>query len=197
MCNTGKNCWISGVNFLLDNIGVDRSNLLDVISKTKLSLIDKFKSKWESSMKTIANQQVGKLRTFALFKNKFVKEQYFDVIKNFDVRKCFTSFRISSHTLEIERGRYRKVDVTYRKCKICKSDCVEDEFHFIFECQRYNCERKSFMEHIDVICSNFKYLSNKNKLVWLMVNENEKVINTFAEYIYSSFQMRNKYLQSG
>ena len=184
---------MSSVNFLLNNLGIDSNNLLDIVSKTKLSLIDRFKSKWELSMKNYASQQVGKLRTFSLFKNKFMKEKYFDIIKKFEIRKCFTSFRISSHNLEIERGRYKKLNVSDRKCKICSQDFIEDEIHFIFECQRYKSERKILFSYIDGICPNFRYLSNENKLVWLMTNENVNVINVFAEYIYSLFQLRNNH----
>ena len=43
------------------------------------------------------------------------------------------SFRISSHKLEIEKGRHRrkKLDVKDRICKFCKSGEVEDEKHML------------------------------------------------------------------
>ena len=45
-------------------------------------------------------------------------------------------FRINSLTLEIETGRHRrpKVPVEERTCKICESNSVEDEQHFLIEC---------------------------------------------------------------
>ena len=65
----------------------------------------------------------GKLRTYAIFKTHVQKDKYLSVIKDVEVRKCFMSFRISSHKLEIEKDRHRhkKLDVKYRICKFCKS----------------------------------------------------------------------------
>ena len=45
----------------------------------------------------------------------------------------------------IERGRWEKLDVTERKCRLC--DVVEDEYHCLVECplfaeQRRNCLTK-------------------------------------------------------
>jgi hypothetical protein len=47
----------------------------------------------------------NKLRTYRLFKNKFTFEPYL-YWGNYDKRRLITKFRISSHQLEIERGRY-------------------------------------------------------------------------------------------
>ena len=54
------------------------------------------------------------------------------MIENIDIRKCFMSFRITSHKLEIERGRYKKLAVKDRLCKLCNTGAVEDERHLIF-----------------------------------------------------------------
>ncbi len=68
--------------------------------KTKLK--DHFQSTWQQSLADSANNNTGKLRTYALFKTYFKREKYLSVVKRSDVRKCYTSFRISSHKLEIE-----------------------------------------------------------------------------------------------
>ena len=47
-------------------------------------------------------------------------------IKDTEICKCFMSFRISSHKLEIERGRYKKF---YVKDKVCNTGAVEVEQH--------------------------------------------------------------------
>ena len=48
-----------------------------------------------------------------------------------------TKFRISSHQLEIECGRYRKIPASQRICKLCNLE-VEDELHFLLECPKSN-----------------------------------------------------------
>ena len=54
------------------------------------------------------NNYDGKLRSYFSFKNNFQTEQYLSVIKKFDKRRCLTKFRIGSHKLKIETGRFSK-----------------------------------------------------------------------------------------
>ncbi len=50
----------------------------------------------------------------------------------------YTKFRISNHKLLIEYGRYQKIPREEGICKHCDSGSVENEFHFAFECQKYD-----------------------------------------------------------
>jgi hypothetical protein len=45
----------------------------------------------------------------------------------------FTKFRISDHSLEIEKGRYNKTTCEERLCKNC--GVIEEEAHFILKCK--------------------------------------------------------------
>ena len=69
-------------------------------------------------------------------------------MKNFKVI-CFTSFRVSSHDLEIEKGRYKKVPAENRKRNVCESGGIENETHFIFDCALYDDERGLFLKTIE------------------------------------------------
>ena len=44
------------------------------------------------------------------------KGKCLSIIKDTEICKCFMSFRIISHKLEIEIGRYKKFDVKDRLC---------------------------------------------------------------------------------
>ena len=46
----------------------------------------------------------------------------------------FTEFRVSAHSLEIEKGRHKKKLLSERICPLCKSS-VETEIHFLLHCQ--------------------------------------------------------------
>ena len=48
---------------------------------------------------------MDKLRTYKLIKHKFELEKYLEVLPDRKQRKALTAFRISSHKLQIERGR--------------------------------------------------------------------------------------------
>ena len=72
------------------------------IREIKSKLIKRSMECWKNAV-----VKHGKLRTYFCFKPNFKKENYLHVIKNRDVRECFTQFRISAHQLAIERGRYK------------------------------------------------------------------------------------------
>ena len=61
------------------------------------------------------------LRTYNLFKKEFKWECYLNWVKNPKYRKALTKFRLSSHTLEIERGRHTNptTPLEQRQCRIC------------------------------------------------------------------------------
>ena len=59
------------------------------------------------------------------------------------------SFQISDHILEIERGRYNKINREQRICRQCHLNVIEDEEHFFFHCQKNELLRKEFLTQIE------------------------------------------------
>ena len=58
-----------------------------------------------------------------------------------------TKLRVASHRLEIEVGRWarpNRVPIADRKCRTCNS--IEDEFHFLLECNLYNDLRVQYIK---------------------------------------------------
>jgi hypothetical protein len=55
----------------------------------------------------------------------------------------FTKIRINAHH-SIEKGRNLKLPREKRLCTLCSCNAVEDETHFILECEKYSNERKIF-----------------------------------------------------
>ena len=74
-------------------------------------------------------------------------------------------FRLGAHNLEVETGRWRRLEYEHRLCQYCKTigqHHVEDEHHFIFECPLYHDIRKSFQICYDNIPRNlFSFFSSK------------------------------------
>ena len=103
-------------------------NMSDEEIKSKL--IQRSMLYWVKQVKENAIVKQGKLRKYYTFKPFMKKEVYLQCIKNRDVRKCLTQFRISAHQLAIERGRYKNIKVDERFCKYCTAKEVEDEIHF-------------------------------------------------------------------
>ena len=46
----------------------------------------------------------------------------------------FAKFRVSAHSLQIEKGRHKNKAVIERLCPLCKAD-IETESHFLLQCQ--------------------------------------------------------------
>ena len=107
VASRGKMSWTACVEFVLKHIGVSAKLAYHphFSSIVKMNLINRFKRNLNSTLSKCKDTNEGKFRTYALFKTHFQKEKYLSVIKDIEIRKCFMSFRISSHKLKIERGR--------------------------------------------------------------------------------------------
>ena len=82
-------------------------------------------------------------------------------LEKVNIRKfcqAFSRLRMSSHRLEIEPGRWTRPNSTPlddRKCNLC--NVLEDEFHFVLECNMFVEFRKNTYLGIigtDQVCTN-------------------------------------------
>ena len=116
--------------------------LINVIKKR---LQDNFQSQ---CMFTINNMPI--LRTYCKFKYVFEAEPYLRTITSYNIRSMLSKFRLSSHVLEIEKGRHNKVLLADRICKACDLNQIEDEIHFFLYCPLYTKERSMFFKLCDI-----------------------------------------------
>ena len=82
---------------------------------------------------------------YCIFKYTFNLEPYLDIITNKRFKIALSRFRLSSHNLEIERGRYHNIDRENIICKFCNLKAIENEFHFLLICPLYRDIRKLFI----------------------------------------------------
>jgi hypothetical protein len=118
---------------------------------------------------------------------------YLNIIKDPNQRRLFSKFRIRNHKLEIEFGRYSDVPRQERLCKYCDKQAVEDEFHFSFECEKYENLRNN--SH-NILKDYFQMSSTdelKRKLLSDLVSLNDPVITDLfsAEHISKGFNIRD------
>ncbi len=79
-------------------------------------------------------------------------EMYLQGIPDYRIRKKFTKIRTSTHSFEIETGRYKKksgkyIPVSDHLCNFCK-----DEQHVVMVCDNYNdSRRKEMLERISLM----------------------------------------------
>jgi hypothetical protein len=132
-----------------------------------------------------------KMRTYVKIKSNFLIEDYLS-IPDFRTRRSLAKLRISAHRLEIERGRYSrpKTPACDRLCKVCNINEIEDEFHFVMKCSRYNTEREEFMRYINSHVKNFRILNEQNKFIYLLSAGGDIALKT-AKYVASCFTKRD------
>ena len=181
-------CWFSCIKFILQQLNVNNLDQIN-IDVIKRKLVSRYEDFWYSNISENAKNQ-GKLRTYFKFKSIFKREFYLNAITDIELRQSFTRFRISSHDLEIERGRYRNIKKENRLCSRCSDNCVEDELHFLLHCSKYKSKRDCSFKRVSEKYNNFDTLSDSEKFIWLMSCEDQYVIDELSHLIFECNKIR-------
>ena len=144
-----KVTWVTLLRDLLGNLGFmdvwlqqsvgDRVLFLNLV---KQRLTDQFIQNWNSRL----NDSIRALfhRNFS-----FGYKTYLDFVSVGKLRFALSRLRLSSHHLEVETGRWARsnaIPFEERRCTSCHT--LEDEFHFVLECSRYNDSRTIYIPNI-------------------------------------------------
>ena len=65
-------------------------------------------------------------------------------------RAQVSRFKCGTLPLSIETGRYTDVDIEDRVCKVCNSNAIEDEEHFLLACTKLEDTRKFHLDRMKV-----------------------------------------------
>ena len=143
-----RETWVSGVKTLLETTGFGFIwqqqfvyNEQAFLTSFKKRLIDIYLQLWTSQVHLTSDN-----RLYKHIKSEFVFESYLH-INNRALRTALTKIRLSSHIFYIERGRWgpNTVDVNDRTCNICNQ--VEDEYHCLIICPKFNNERNGLLSN--------------------------------------------------
>jgi len=135
-----------------------------------------------------------KLRTYKLFKHQFQFESFLSTPTNLNYALSLTKFRISSHNLAIETGRYTKpkTQIQDRLCIHCNHKEIETEQHFLLACPLYNEERILLMETLSLNIPQLDNLENDGKFILIMSNRDKQVTDALGKFSFHSFKKRNQ-----
>ena len=100
-----------------------------------------------SSIKMHVGKQLSeenKLRTYKLIKTKYAIEPYLLCVTNRGKRQSMSKLRRNNHSLVIETGRHKKLEVDNRLCLKC--NVIEDEIHFFTKCRVFDTTRQRFLK---------------------------------------------------
>ena len=80
-----------------------------------------------------------------------------------------------------------------RICLHCQLNKVEDEQHFMCSCPLYKAYRDDLYSYIVSVNKNFENLSDENKFIWLLSNEDIAIIFKISNYLISCFNLRRNH----
>ena len=128
-CSDSNN-WAYQIKLILDRAGLTNIWLSQEISPTTIQhvknrILDMYYQTWYANI-----NNTSKLESYCIFKHKFEFENYLDNIKDKKLRILLTKFRVSSHDLNIEVGRYTNTPRDQRLCSNCTMKFPESEYHF-------------------------------------------------------------------
>ena len=135
-------------------------------------------------------QNKPKLRTYVLFKNNVNIESYVKKHMQKCTRSCFAQFRLGILPLHIETGRYDNTPLLARTCKLCESEQIEDEYHFLMVCPVYTELRLQLFQKSSILISNFETSSDTDNFVSL-VKSSQKYV---AQFVDAAYQWRRNIL---
>jgi len=111
---------------------------------------------WEKETKT-----QNKLDCYRGLNRKYEMAEYLYTVKDIKQR-----YRMSDHTLAIEKGRHKKtwLPKEYRICGHCTSGEIETEKHFLLKCYKYESIRDQYLEKCNQLIENYTELDINEKL---------------------------------
>ena len=99
-------------------------------------------------------------------------------------RSNIAKLRIYAHNLEIEKGRYFQINRTERFCKICNDLEIEDENHFLWQCEKYRKEREILFKKVSLYYKKFPNFHYDTMISKLLLNSKSVRINKLCtDYI--------------
>ena len=106
-------------------------------------------------------------------------------------RKAIARIRASSHNLGIELGRHSRpipTPINERLCIYCSSNSIDDELHFVLNCQKNINERNTLLSQLP---SQVISLNQHDLFIYLFNNNVEQHIRASEKFRFDSFSSRD------
>jgi len=132
----------------------------------------------------------SKLRYYNMFKVDFGVEEYLLQNMSKHKRSLMTQFRSGILPLNVETGRFRNIPLGDRVCTVCNMNQIEDEFHFIIQCELYDLLRQKLYDDANSYDETFVQLDDLDKFLFLNINCQKSL----AEFIFRAMVKRTEFL---
>ena len=136
----------------------------------------------------------SKLRPYTKCKLHMECENYLTLNISKYERSMLAKLRSGTLPLYIEKGRYEGKKLERRTCPICKTNEVEDEIHFVINCNGYTTKRTYFFSYIcNSVSNTFMNLDSEEKFIQLMTLENAS-LKRFVKFLVDIWEHRKNIL---
>lgn len=149
----------------------------------KARVIDTFKQEWCNSL-----ERSSVLSVYKHFKSCLAYEKYLDILP-YSSRHYLSKLRLSVLPLRIQTSRHQVnyLDRVQRLCTCCDLSEIEDEYHFVCICPKFEELRKRYLKtYYYVRPSVFKY-------VQLVCCVNRSTLVKLCKYVKEAMLLRNNY----
>ena len=105
--------------------------------------------------------------------------------------RFLTKYRLSDHSLAIEKGRYKKAWLPrdQRICGHCTTGEVETEMHFLLHCPKYEEIRQQYFSIFAKKVPNFSFQNDNEKLAHILGEIQN--CNVAAKYVAECHTLRD------
>ncbi len=181
------------IKYICEEINFPLEDYFSSSVKSLVTSLNKYMSLYYENtfFSILMSESSKKLRTYKCFKKVYDMEKYLLFVQNPFHRRELTRFRISAHNLFIEQGRYKKVEIENRKCRLCDLKKVEDEFHFFMQCPFYSNLRKKYIRQLSI---SYEDPFSWDAFLYIMQLQDNSDINQISLYVYRSMEKRRSYL---
>ena len=171
--------WISSIKNIIGSSGFshiwDEQKTLNEVNPKEISKIVLFITKsFEDQFLQNAQSEISEQKKLYLYKNipqSFTPAPHLSSLNSRKNRSLFTKLRLGNLKLEIETGRWVNTDSNQRLCKLCTTNQVENEPHFLFDCPALSTTRNPLLEPIYTAHPKLHHMSSVEKTKFIFFND--------------------------
>ena len=143
------------------------------------------------------NSSLAACEKLSFFRKVYISSKrppYIDICKFKNERSVISKFRLSAHTLAIEKGRYKNIERANRVCLSCNGGDIEDEYHFFSMCPHYSSQRNSYCDKIKTKCPFLlrKYHFTIKEMSIILNNNSIEILKLTVKFMNECLSIRSE-----
>ena len=197
----GHDTWAGRVKEIFVKYNITDENLEHTTSSELDIILRKFHEvrceQYQRKLISDIKDDNKKITVYKFIKNDYRIEPHLIYLNNKKHQCALTRSRVSSHTLNIELGRYSRPPIprANRLSNFCNSKEVDDEIHFLTKCEFHSEARYHLFDEIQRHQHISHNLSPEKLYQWVMTSKSEKVLAAIAKFTYFGFKRRDNFTE--